>query len=62
MRLVKNDMAAHLDAYVTVHRQQIIAALENWWNKYAVSLRQIEAERVAASAKFTGFLKGLGYE
>jgi type I restriction enzyme M protein len=55
-------MVVHLDAYVTVHRQQIIMALENWWNKYAVSLPRIEAERVAASAKFTGFLKDLGYE
>jgi type I restriction enzyme M protein len=62
MRLAKNDMVVHLDAYVTVHRQQIIMALENWWNKYAVSLPRIEAERVAASAKFTGFLKDLGYE
>ena len=45
LRLAKNDVAPHLDAYVTAHRQQIIAALENWWDKYAVPLRQIEAER-----------------
>ena len=33
LRLAKNDVAVHLDAYVTAHRQQIIAALENWWDK-----------------------------
>ena len=45
LRLAKNDVVIHLNAYVTAHRQQIIAALENWWDKYAVPLHQIEAER-----------------
>ena len=62
LRLARNDVAAHLDAYVTVHRQQIIAAFETWWGKYAVPLRQIEAEREAAATKFESFLKDLGYE
>ena len=62
LRLAKDDLAVHLGAYVTAHRQQIITTLENWWDKYAVSLRQIEAERDAASAELTGFLRGLGYE
>jgi type I restriction enzyme M protein len=62
LRLTKNDLAAHLEAYVTTHRQQIINALENWWNKYAIALRQIEAERDAATTKLAGFLKDLGYE
>ena len=62
LRLAKNDVAAHLDAYVTAHRQRIIVALENWWDKYAIPLSQIESERDAASSKLVGFLKGLGYE
>jgi type I restriction enzyme M protein len=62
LRLAKNDVVIHLNAYVTAHRQQIIAALENWWDKYAVPLHRIEAERVAATAKLTTFLKDLGYE
>ena len=62
LRLAKNDVVIHLDAYVTAHRQQIIAALENWWDKYAVPLHQIEAERDAATTKLAGFLKDLGYE
>ena len=49
LRLAKNDVVIHLDAYVTAHRQQIIAALENWWDKYAVPLHQIEADRDAAA-------------
>ena len=62
LSLAKNDWAAHLDGYVTAHRQQIVAALENWWDKYAIPLHQIEAERAAAAAELAGFLKDLGYE
>ena len=62
LRLAKNDVAIHLDGYVTAHRQQIIAALENWWDKYAVPLHQIEAERDAATAKLAAFSEELGYE
>ena len=57
LRLAKNDVVAHLDAYVTAHRQQIIAALENWWDKYAVPLHQIEAERDAAAARLVSSLR-----
>jgi type I restriction enzyme M protein len=62
LRLAERDVAAHLDAYVNTHRQQIIAALENWWDKYAVPLDQIDAARDAAIAKLSRFLKDLGYE
>ena len=51
LRLAKNNVVTHLNAYVTAHRQQIIAALENWWDKYAVPLHQIEAERNAAATQ-----------
>ena len=49
LRLAKNDVVTHLDGYVTAHRQQIIAALENWWDKYAVPLHQIEASAKRAT-------------
>ena len=62
LRLAKNDVVVHLDAYVTAHRQQIIAALENWWDKYAIPLHQIEADREAATTRLADFLKDLGYE
>jgi type I restriction enzyme M protein len=61
LRMVKNDVEVHLDAYVTLHRQQIVAALKNWWDKYAVPLNQIEAARDATNARLAGFLRDLGY-
>ena len=62
LRLIQNVLATHLDGYINTHRQKIIAALENWWDKYAVALCQIEAERQAAAAALTSFLRNLGYE
>jgi type I restriction enzyme M protein len=62
MRLAKNDVVIHLQAYVTAHRQRITAALENWWDKYALPLHQLEANREAATSKLAGFLKDLRYE
>ena len=62
LRLAKDDVIIHSNAYVTAHRQQIIAALENWWDKYAIPLRQIEAECADASSRLSSFLKDLGYE
>jgi type I restriction enzyme M protein len=62
MHPAKDDVVVHLDEYVVVHRQQIIAGLENWLDKYALPLHQIEAERAAAAAKLADFLQELGYE
>jgi len=56
-----DDLARQLKRYVTAHRQAVIAAVENWWDKYKVTAREIEAERDAAKYKLDGFLEGLGY-
>lgn len=52
----------HLDGYVNTHRQRIVATLENWWDKYAVSLRKIEVDRDSAAANLDVYLLELGYE
>jgi type I restriction enzyme M protein len=62
LRLTKDVLVEHLDGYVTAHRRKLIATLENWWDKYAVSLHELEAAHAAAAAKLTGYLKDLGYE
>jgi len=59
--LLSGDLRAVLDRSVTAHRQAIIAVVENWWDKYRVTLRDIEGERDAAKARLDGFLKELGY-
>lgn len=61
LAIFKDGLIAELERYVTAHRQQVIAAVENWWDKYRVTLQDIETERDAAAKKLNEFLQGLGY-
>lgn len=59
--ILRRQLDAILSRYVANHRQQIVTAFENWWDKYCVMLISIEAERDAAAMKLRSFLGGLGY-
>ena len=48
--------------YLRADQRVCIAAIENLWGKYAVTAKQIEAERDAASQALQAFLVELGYE
>ena len=61
LAILKADLAKELDRYVAAHRRQVVSAVENWWDKYRVTLRDIEGERDATKARLDGFLKELGY-
>ncbi len=47
--------------YLRTDQRACVAAIENLWRKYAVTAKQIEAERDAAAAELQGFLVELGY-
>jgi type I restriction enzyme M protein len=40
----------------------VIQQFERWWEKYGVSLAQIDAEVKEAEVVMHGYLKELGYE
>ena len=48
--------------YLRADQRACIAAIENLWSKYAITAKQIEAERDQAAAELLGFLRELGYE
>ncbi|MDO8438097.1 MAG: N-6 DNA methylase [Nitrosomonadaceae bacterium] len=48
--------------YLRADQRACVAAIENLWNKYAVTAKEIEAERDAASEQLREFLVELGYE
>jgi type I restriction enzyme M protein len=60
--ILNEKLAGHLESYVTEHRQEVIAAVENWWDKYRVTLRDIEVEREESTEKLAEFMEDLGYE
>jgi type I restriction enzyme M protein len=61
LTILHNDMLGILNTYIWQQRQEVIAAFETWWDKYWVTLADIEMERDKAAAELEGFLKGLSY-
>lgn len=61
LAILGNDMQVILERYISVQRQQLTAALENWWDKYRVTLNDVELERDASAASLRAFVRGLGY-
>ena len=55
-------LTEQFDGYLRQYQRAFIAAIENLWDKYAVTTKQILAERDQAAAQLNSFLKELGYE
>lgn len=60
--ILNEKLSGHLESYVTAHRQEVIAAVENWWDKYRVTLRDIEGARGNAAIALSEFSRELGYD
>jgi type I restriction enzyme M protein len=54
-------VTAELNRYLNTEKRGVIAVVENLWDKYAVSSRELEKQRAETLDKLNGFLKGLGY-
>jgi type I restriction enzyme M protein len=61
LTILHDDMRRILARYVAARRAAVVAAFENWWDKYQVPLAAIETARDVAAEQLRGFLKGLGY-
>jgi type I restriction enzyme M protein len=57
-----SDLLAEAEDRITRHRRAVIAAFETWWDKYRVTLADLNAESDATAKKLAHFLKELGYE
>ena len=61
LTILHNDMRSIVDRYMAAQRKQIVAAFESWWDKYRVTLTEIEGKRDAAAKALHEFLRGLQY-
>ncbi len=61
LTILHNDMGSIVERYIAAQRKEVVAAFENWWDKYQVTLTDIEGKRDEAAKALQGFLKGLRY-
>jgi type I restriction enzyme M protein len=47
----RTDLLDELDQRVSAHRQEIVAAVENWWGKYHLPLQVLASDREASESK-----------
>ena len=50
-----------LDRYLNAEKRVLVRVVENLWEKYAVSVESINADRAATIETLDAFLCGLGY-
>jgi type I restriction enzyme M protein len=62
LEISRGELFKQLEYYVGEHRQLVIAAVENWWDKYRMTLHEIETKRGAATERLHKILDRLGYE
>ena len=55
--LARNELSRYLNA----EKRGLIAVVENLWDKYAVSSRELESQRTETLQKLDSFLEALGY-
>lgn len=57
-----HDLATgELNRYLNAAKRELVQAIELFWDKYAVSSRELEASRAETLRVLDGFLEGLGY-
>ncbi|NWL15369.1 SAM-dependent DNA methyltransferase [Pseudoalteromonas sp. Scap03] len=61
LNILYQDMLTIVERYLATERQQLIATIENWWEKYQVTLTQIESSRNKSAKALNDYLSGLGY-
>lgn len=62
LNLFRADLLAVASLRVARHRRDVIGSFETWWDKYRVTLADLDAERSQAAEKLAEFLQELGYE
>ena len=62
LTVARSELADELQSYVDAHRQRIVAAFENWWDKYRTAMQDIKGRREETTEKLDQYLEVMGYE
>ena len=61
LAILRDDLWAIVERDIVAQRKTLVATVENWWDKYRVTLTEIEGQRDAAARSLHQFLGRLGY-
>ena len=61
LKKISDIARAELDRYLNAEKRVLVRAVENSWEKYAVSVDSMNADRAVTLETLDGFLCGLGY-
>jgi type I restriction enzyme M protein len=61
LAILWDDLQQELERRVAAHRQQVVTVVVNWWEKYRVTLVEIEGERDVSKERLDGFFREMGY-
>jgi type I restriction enzyme M protein len=62
LTVARTELADELEGYVDAHRQRVVAAFENWWDKYHTTMQDIKGRREETTEKLSNYLEVMGYE
>jgi type I restriction enzyme M protein len=62
LTVARTELADELEGYVDAHRQRVVAAFENWWEKYHTTMQDIKGRREETTKKLNDYLEVMGYE
>jgi type I restriction enzyme M protein len=62
LTVARAELERELRGYVDAHRQQVVAAIENWWDKYRTTMQDLDAERAETTQQLEHHLEVMGYE
>lgn len=61
LEVLRGKLIDEIERYVEANRRALVTELEKLWDKYRVTLREIEERREVAAGRLEGFLGELGY-
>ena len=61
LKKLYNLASNELNRYLNAEKRRLIAVVENLWDKYAISCRELERKRLETLKTLDGFLERLGY-
>jgi type I restriction enzyme M protein len=61
LEIFRSDLLKELTQRVSVHRQEIVAPVENWWEKYRETYQSLVARRAESERRISDCMERIGY-